>query len=48
MPHRVSLDFRLQLMTAIDNAMKLEANSKLHAMPLWCQANIKTPLVLVQ
>ena len=26
MPHRGSLDFRLQLMTAIDNAVKLEAN----------------------
>ena len=48
MPHRRSLDFRLQLMTAIDNAVKLEANSWLHAMPLWCLANIKTPFVLVQ
>ena len=27
MPHRGSLDFRFQLITAIDNAMKLEANS---------------------
>ena len=48
MPHRGSLYFRLQLMMAIDNAMILEANSSLHAIPLWCLANIKIPFVSVQ